>query len=144
MSNNASATTNYRQPGNQGGSPRETEGRALLEAARRMDDALKSDNPTKDIRDAVRLNWRLWTIFQSELSTPGHGMAEALRINMLTLCNFVDKRTVEILASPKPHLVNVLVSINKNVGAGLLTNPAAAAPAASASVPAAYAGGVSA
>jgi flagellar biosynthesis activator protein FlaF len=144
MSNNASASTNYRQPGNQGGSPRETEGRALLEAARRMADALASENPTKDICDAVRLNWRLWTIFQAELSTPGHEMAEALRINMLTLCNFVDKRTVEILASPKPQLVQVLVSINKNVGAGLLTNPNAAAPTATPSAPAADAGGVSA
>jgi flagellar protein FlaF len=41
---------------------------------------------------------------------------------MLTLCNFVDKRTVEIIADPKPHLVDVLVSVNRNIAAGLLAD----------------------
>jgi flagellar protein FlaF len=120
----SSAAATYRQPGQQGGSPRETEGRALLEAARRMADAQRSAKPTQEIRDAVRLNWRLWTIFQSELSTPGNALPEDLRINMLTLCNFVDKRTVEIIANPNPQLVEVLININRNVAAGLLTKPA--------------------
>ena len=145
MPSNVAAATTYRQPGQQGGSPRETEGRALLEAARRMAAAQKSAQPAADIRDAVRLNWRLWTIFQSELSSPGHEMPETLRINMLTLCNFVDKRTVEIIAGPKPHLVDVLVNINKNVAAGLLTAPVSdAVVAASPASPTNYAGGVSA
>ena len=145
MQSNVAAASTYRQPGQQGGSPRETEGRALLEAARRMSDAQRSESPATSIRDAVRLNWRLWTIFQSELSSPGHAMPEPLRINMLTLCNYVDKRSVEIIAVPKPQLVDVLININKNVAAGLLTAPAndAASPSTPSAHPG-YVGGVSA
>lgn len=123
MPSSAAAAT-YRQPGQQGGSPRETEGRALLEAARRMAAAQQATDASADIRDAVRLNWRLWTIFQSELSTPGDTVTDDLRVNMLTLCNFVDKRTVEIIAKPEPQLLDALININRNVAAGLLSEPA--------------------
>ena len=114
---NKNASTKYRQPAQQGGSPRETEGRALMEAARRL--SLAKDNPddADALVDTVRLNWRLWTIFQSELSEPNVDMPSDLRNNMLTLCNYVDKRTVEILGDPKPQLLNVLISINRNIAA---------------------------
>jgi len=128
---NKVASTKYRQPGQQGGSPRETEGRALMEAARRLA-ALKVNpgDPTA-FADTVRLNWRLWTIFQSELSEPDNAIPQNLRANMLTLCNFVDKRTVEILADPQPRMLDALININRNVAAGLLASAAPTAPAAS-------------
>ena len=127
---NKNASTKYRQPGEQGGSPRETEGRALMEAARRL--SIAKDNPgdADALVDTVRLNWRLWTIFQSEVSEPEAGLPEELRDNMLTLCNFVDKRTVEILADPQPQMLDVLININRNIAAGLLNDTDAAnAPA---------------
>lgn len=130
------ASTKYRQPGQQGGSPRETEGRALMEAARRL--SVVKDNPADAdaLVDTVRLNWRLWTIFQSEISERDSGLPEELRANMLTLCNFVDKRTVEILADPKPEMLDVLININRNIAAGLLSDTEAAqAPAEPAAGP---------
>lgn len=145
MSSNVAAA-NYRQPGRQGGSPRETEGRALLEAARRMATAQNAEDSRSEIRDAVRLNWRLWTIFQSELSTPDNTLPEPLRVNMLTLCNFVDKRTVEVISEPTPQSIDVLININKNIAAGLLAEPQAQpneAPTAAVAHPV-YSGGVSA
>lgn len=119
MSNKV-ASTKYRQPAQQGGSPRETEGRALMEAARRL--AMAKDNPGDEgaLAETVRLNWRLWTIFQSDLSEPECDLPQELRQNMLRLCNFVDKRTVEILADPKPQMLDVLININRNIAAGLL------------------------
>lgn len=126
---NSNASTKYRQPAQQGGSPRETEGRALMEAARRL--SVAKDNPGDEaaLVDTVRLNWRLWTIFQSDLSEPDTGLPEQLRNNMLTLCNYVDKRTVEILSDPSPQSLDVLININRNIAAGLLsdTGPAKAA-----------------
>ena len=104
-------------------SPRETEGRALLESARRLSDAQKSGDNDQILTNA-RLNWRLWTIFQAELTAPDCPVPAEIRQNMLNLCNFVDKRTVEILAEPKPELLTVLININRNVAAGLLTEPA--------------------
>lgn len=121
---NEHAAAQYRQPSRQGGSPRETEGRALLEAARRL--SVAKDNPadTRTMLDTVRLNWRLWTIFQSEVSAPASPLPADVKQNVLTLCNFVDKRTVEILSSPDPDKLDILISINRNIAAGLLADPA--------------------
>ena len=126
---NEHASTKYRQPAQQGGSPRETEGRALMEAARRL--AIAKDNPGDEaaLVDTVRLNWRLWTIFQSEVTEVDIDLPEELRSNMLTLCNYVDKRTVEILADPNPILLDVLININRNIAAGLLADSDTAKPA---------------
>lgn len=121
MSNN-NASTKYRQPAQQGGSPRETEGRALMESARRLSVAQDNPGDAAALVDTVRLNWRLWTIFQSDLSEPGNDLPAELRNNMLTLCNFVDKRTVEILSNPNPASVDVLININRNIAAGLLSD----------------------
>ena len=126
---NEHASTKYRQPAQQGGSPRETEGRALMEAARRL--AIAKDNPGDEaaLVDTVRLNWRLWTIFQSEVTELDIDLPEELRSNMLTLCNYVDKRTVEILSDPNPILLDVLININRNIAAGLLADSDTAKPA---------------
>lgn len=118
-----SAVNSYEQTRRKGGNPRETEGRALLEAARRMAEAQKMPGDGAALRSAVRLNWRLWTIFQAEISQPDCPMPVGIRSNMLNLCNFVDKRVVEILAQPKPELADALININRQIAAGLLTTP---------------------
>ena len=118
----SNASTRSRQPGQQGGSPRETEGRALMEAARRLSVAKDNPDDRAALVDTVRLNWRLWTIFQSDLSEPDTGLPPELRNNMLTLCNFVDKHTVEILSNPTPQALEVLININRNIASGLLAD----------------------
>lgn len=122
---NESALNSYNQFHKAGGAPRETEGRALLEAARRLAEAQKTPEDRKGLREAARLNWRLWTIFQSELSAPGCPVPPEIRVNMLNLCNFVDKRSVEILAEAKPEMADVLINVNRQIAAGLLTRPEA-------------------
>lgn len=125
------ANRSYAQATKQPGAPRETEGRALLEAARRMDEACASGDKS-EMRVAARLNWRLWTIFQAELSDDKSAAPIEIRQNMLSLCNFVDKRTITVLANPTPEQFKVLVNINRQIAAGLLTQ---AEPAPSASDP---------
>jgi flagellar protein FlaF len=120
---NERAVNSYNQSRQRGGAPRETEGRALLEAARRMADAQRTPDDTEGLRAAARLNWRLWTIFQAELSTPDCPLPTEIRQNMLNLSNFIDKRMVEILATPKPEQLDVLININKQIAAGLLAAP---------------------
>ncbi|MFQ6016756.1 MAG: flagellar biosynthesis regulator FlaF [Kiloniellaceae bacterium] len=118
-----SAVKNYNQMRQNGGSPRDTEGRALLEAARRMAEAQRTPDDTLALRAAVRLNWRLWTIFQAEMSAPDCPMPVEIRTNILNLCNFIDKRVVDILADPKPQSLDALININRQIAAGLLTDP---------------------
>lgn len=116
------------QPGN----PRATEAWALTEAARRMSQAQKPEVSDEDMLTAVRLNWRLWTIFQAELTSPEAQLPLELRQDMLSLCNFVDKRTVEIIADADRSKIDVLININRQIAAGLFTIPAQAEAAAGA------------
>lgn len=104
-----------------GGSPVDTEAWALIECARRLSEAGNdAENPRKAMKDALRLNWRLWTIFQAELSADYCPVPEDIRINMLTLCQFVDKHTISALIEPSPERLKVLVEMNRNIAAGLL------------------------
>jgi len=122
---NEHASAQYRQPGQQGGSPRETEGRALLEAARRLTAVKDRPDNKKEILDTVRLNWRLWTIFQSEVNSQESPLPPEIKSNVITLCNFIDKHTVDILSDPNPDKLDILISINRNIAAGLLADPGA-------------------
>ncbi len=107
------------------GSPTYTEAWALVEAARRMAAAIQSgpveETETKRrIRDTLRLNWRLWTIFQSELTTTPGEVPDEIRMNMLNLCQFVDKHTIDAIADTTPEKVAVLIDMNRNIASGLL------------------------
>lgn len=122
MSNERAAKT-YDHARSKGGAPRETEGRALLEAARRLAEAQQSPGDSGGLREAARLNWRLWTIFQAELTAPDCPLPRDIRTNMLNLCNFIDKRTVALLAEAKPQMADVLINVNRQIAAGLLASP---------------------
>lgn len=110
------------QPGN----PSYTEAWALVEAARRLAVAIEHSSceepgANTPVREALRLNWRLWTIFQTELSlTDESPIPPEIRANMLSLCNFVDKHTVDAIANPTPEKVSTLIEINRNIANGLL------------------------
>jgi flagellar protein FlaF len=110
------------------GNPRHTEAWALTEAARRMKEAAQSDPlDLGTFLQAVRLNWRLWTIFQAEMSSPDCKLPVEIRQNMIALCNFVDKTAVDIISDPHPSKVNVLININREIASGLLAQPPGAA-----------------
>jgi len=110
------------------GQPAQTEAWALLEAAKRLATAIVHGNDdnkeTKEVRkDALRLNWRLWTIFQAELTQDRPDMDPDIHHNMLTLCQFVDKHTVGALLKPTAENLCVLIDLNRNIASGLLNAP---------------------
>lgn len=113
------------------GNPAQTEAWALLEAAKRLamaiiDESSDAKAAKERRKAALRLNWRLWTIFQAELIEEKPGLPEEIRINMLTLCKFVDKHTVGALVNPTPEALTVLIDINRNIAAGLAKIPTGA------------------
>ena len=116
-----SAFRSYGQASNRGGAPRDTEGRALLESARRMTEAQARPDDIQGMKEVARLNWRLWTIFQAEITQPECPLPPEVRNNMLNLCNFVDKHTVRFLANPEPKSLDVLINVNRQIAAGLLS-----------------------
>lgn len=108
--------------------PQVTEGWALIEAARRLAESVQTDDPTSvkarvAMRTALRTNLQLWTIFQASLMFEETNVPEDIRMNMLTLAQFVDRHTVKAMADPTPEQLVVLININRNIGAGLLGSP---------------------
>ncbi|MDF1749388.1 MAG: flagellar biosynthesis regulator FlaF [Alphaproteobacteria bacterium] len=103
--------------------PQAAEGYALIEVARRMDEASRAPDDIAAIRNVVRLNWRVWTIFQAELVDPECQTPRQIRENLISLSNFIDKRSAELIGTPDASKLSVLVNINRQIGAGLLGNP---------------------
>ena len=104
-----------------GGNPRETEGRALLESARRMSEAQNKPEDKLGLNKVARLNWRLWTILQAEMCAPECALPQEIRTNMLNLSNFIDKKMVGFLANPQSEKLDILININRQIASGLLT-----------------------
>ena len=114
------AARTYEHRRAKGGNPRETEGRALLESARRMAEAQNKPEDKLGLSKVARLNWRLWTILQAELCAPECALPADIRTNMLNLSNFIDKSMVGILANPQADKLDILININRQIASGLL------------------------
>ncbi|MBL4691832.1 MAG: flagellar biosynthesis regulator FlaF [Magnetovibrio sp.] len=103
--------------------PREIEAWALMKSARQLDNACRNlDNPNA-LRDSLRQNQVLWTIFQASVTAEDCALPEDLRENVLRLSVFVDGRTFTCLGNLDPDSVQALIDINRNVALGLQTNP---------------------
>lgn len=107
-----------------GGDSTFTEAWALIAAARQITESLQIQDAKKakfEMQAALRVNWKLWTIFQAELAVEEEASVQNdLRLNMLTLAKFVDNHTVQQLPNPEPERLLVLVDINRNIANGLL------------------------
>ena len=106
-----------------GANARQTEARALLEAARLLDAAI-GGNDTDAYRAALRLNWRLWTIIQADVSSEDNPLPDDIRQNILSLSVFIDRHTVKALSEPSGRMLRVLIDINRNIAGGLMGNVA--------------------
>lgn len=111
-------------------SSRQLEASILFKAARQLQ-ACKNDWDAPDtatrLPEALRYNQRLWTVFQTALTRPDHPLDAQMRLNLLTISAFVDRRTFELLARPDPEKVQALIDINRNLATGLSTSPDLAA-----------------
>ncbi len=113
----------YRSSQKLGAGARQTEARALLEAARRLSEAGKESDTEGEYRAALRLNWRLWTIIQSDITSEENPLPSEIKANIMSLSIFIDKHTVGALAEPDLNKLAVLVDINRNIASGLMTVP---------------------
>lgn len=123
MSNKSSLKSYATAPTPGTSAPGEVEAWGLTQAALRMTAAQETADKQAMI-DAVRLNWRLWTIFQAELLDPDSTVAMDIRTNLLSLAQYIDKHTVDFLAKPTPDKIDTLVNINRELATGLYQRPA--------------------
>ena len=119
MSSNELVKRYSRPPmGGQAAKPGEVEAWGLMQAALRMKESRERNEPAAMLH-AVRLNWRLWTIFQAELLDPNCTIPAEIRMNLLSLANFIDQHSVAFIGEPKPEQMEVLISINRELAGGL-------------------------
>lgn len=83
----------------------------------------KEANDSEMMIAAVRLNWQLWTIIQSELLAPDCPVPTEIRENVLSLSNFIDKHTVSFISEPESGKLGILISINRELAGGLYETP---------------------
>ncbi|MEN6421767.1 MAG: flagellar biosynthesis regulator FlaF [Smithella sp.] len=69
--------------------------------------------------EALRNNQMVWSILQSELANDDNPLPIEVRNNLLTLSVFIDKRIIDVMASPAPEKLQILIDINLNLAAGL-------------------------
>jgi flagellar biosynthesis activator protein FlaF len=116
-----------------GDDPRSTEAWALGEASRRLALAAKMDDKGEALREALRLNQRLWSIFQGALSEPDCPLPKDVRDNVLALSVMIDRHVMARLADLDGSKIGPILDINRAIAEGLAaksTQPAARAPMA--------------
>lgn len=110
---------------------RDVEAQALLKAARKLQELEKNwDSRTPAaIEETIRFNRQLWVLFyDTALNNAGREPELAdLHANIINMAGFVFKRSIDIMADPQQSKIGILVSINREVAAGLMAKPISAA-----------------
>jgi flagellar biosynthesis activator protein FlaF len=101
--------------------PRELEADLLLKAASRLQAIVDAwDRKRSELDAALLYNRKLWSIFLASATSPDHALPVAIRQNIANLGLFVMNQTVSMMTNPKREQLNPLISINRELAAGLL------------------------
>ena len=103
-------------------SGREVEAAVLTKAAvklRNCQDSWDGSDRDAQLNTALKFNQRIWSILQAEIGKKENPLPEKLKIDLLRLSAFIDKRIFEIMAYPAPEKLTILIDINNNIAAGL-------------------------
>ncbi|MCQ2741318.1 MAG: flagellar biosynthesis regulator FlaF [Alphaproteobacteria bacterium] len=98
----------------------EVESRALIRTASRLNQIKENWNNDKaSLNEALEKNRRLWSILVSAMKEDDCPQPIEIKQNILSLANFIFKRTMDILVEPTPEKLDILISINMNIARGL-------------------------
>ncbi len=101
-------------------SPRELEASLLIKAATRLQAVADDWNlRERELDEALTYNRRLWTLLVSAVIAEDNPLPVGIKTNILGLANFIFNQTFKISADPKPQSLGILVSINRDIAAGL-------------------------
>ena len=107
-------------------SGREVEAEVLTKAALKLKYCQDHwDDPNRDeiLDEALKFNQRIWSIFQGELSSDNNPLPQKLRLDIIRLSTFIDRRIFETIAEPSSDKLNIIIEINNNLAAGLRRDP---------------------
>jgi flagellar protein FlaF len=108
-------------------SPRELEATVLLKAATRLQ-VIREDweARSKDLDEALTYNRKLWTILVSSVTRPENPLPVPIKQNIANLGLFVFNHTLSLMSGARPERLAILVTINRELAAGLRGSAAAA------------------
>jgi len=101
--------------------PRELEADLLLNAAARLQ-AIRDGwtDKSRELPAALNYNRKLWSIFVTSATSNENPLPPGVRQNVANLGLFVFNHTLAIMANPRPESLGSLISINRELAAGLL------------------------
>ena len=104
---------------------RELEAHVLLKSANFLK-TLQDDwaNVTPEIlEETLKYNRQIWMMFYDTALENAEGdRPNDLRSNIINLANFVFKRELDIIGKPEKEKLNILININREIAAGLMSN----------------------
>lgn len=97
--------------------PRRVEGEALLKAAHLLDRAAREPGR---LAQALEFNFKLWTVFRADLSSPESALPPSLRTNLLDLCAYMDAEIAVAARDPRRANLAPMIAVNRTLAQGLL------------------------
>ena len=121
----------YARVAQQTASPRELEAQLLLRAAARLQTAAENEAADQiETLAALRYNRRLWTVLLGAVTNNDNPLPQAVRQSIANLALFVLKHSLQLEGEPRREKFPLLVSINREIAAGLRgATPAPVQPA---------------
>jgi len=115
------AAQTYGQIAAKTASPRDLEADLLLTAAARLQ-AIRDgwDARRSELEAALLYNRKLWSIFVSSVTSDDNPLPAPLRQNVANIGLFVFKQTLSAMITQKPESLGSLISINRELAAGLM------------------------
>jgi flagellar biosynthesis activator protein FlaF len=116
-----SAAQAYKNVSKQISNPRDLEANLLLQAAARLQSVHDSwGSDSAQLNDALLYNRKLWSVFLSEVTDVSSPLPKEVRQNVANLGLFVMNHTVTVMNDPQPERLTSLITINRELAAGLL------------------------
>lgn len=109
---------------------RELEAHVLLKSAKFLKDMQNDwDNITPEfLEETLKYNRQIWMMFyDTAIENPEGDRPNDIRSNIINLANFVFKREIEIMGTPEKGKIDVLININREIAAGLMSKEKATA-----------------
>jgi len=119
-----SAAQAYAKTAQATSNPRDLEADLLIKAAAKLQ-RVCDDWPNKrpELDEALLFNRRLWTIFVTSATRPENPLPRTIKQNIANLSVFIFNHTLDIQFKPEPDKVPPLISINREIAAGLRGSP---------------------
>ena len=117
-----SAAQAYGKVAKDAATPRELEATLLLRAAARLQTICDAwEGKSGELDDALVFNRKLWSIFLTSVTREDNPLPREIRQNIASLGVFVMNQTVSLATDRRRERVGSLISINRELAAGLMS-----------------------